>query len=1313
MDTKVSLKRSQAFISYGRKESRAFAAKLYHRLKEIGIQSWFDQNDIPLGIDFQDQIDDGIEKADNFIYIMAPHSIQSPYCGKEIDLALSSSKRIIPIMHIEPQTKDMWEMIRPQVYQINWIYMRQKFDPSVDLLLWEDLDDFETKFADLVKLLRSQENYVAQHTEILTKAIEWERHQKRRNYLLLGEDRLIAEKWLNTEFNTELPPCRPSDLHAEFICESKKNANRMFTEAFFCFASDDLLEKNKIQRELEKHCITTWTNIRDIKPGEKYSEAIKEGIEQTNTLVFLISNQSLLSEYCLFELKYAKELNKQIIPVLIEEVDKNNLPDFLQQLQYISIVNSKTVADKEKKSDFLQKTDELVAAIHSDMDYFEQHKQVLVQALTWSRNHKDNSLLYYGKKLEKAENWITLTATRPENNRATTLQNEFILSSRQCTEKHAAEIFITYDSSDLDFASLINHELQNYSRSTWIDLEDITATENIVKEVEHGIENADNLLFILSPGSVKSQYCIQQFNLAAQQNKRVITVLYNDVNEKDIPAEFSSNKWIDFQLQRAEFQKSFADLLRTLDTDREHVRLHTRWQQRAREWDKNNRNSDLLLRGTEYQMAMQWINQAQNENKSPKPTSLQMEYFAKSKQAIERIKKIWKAVQITITGLLIISVILGIVANFQRKKAEKNWRLSQSNLYANLSAQELTKDHTKSYAYADSAIQFSPQNQTALTAQLNAWFQTDAFYKTLNSFSYGVNWMDISPDENTFALACNNAMIHLVKPDGSMIKTLKGHDADVLSVNFSTDGKYLVSGGRDSLTILWDANGNLIRKIKIHNGSVLFTVFSNDNHLILSAGEDSVALLCDLTGKIIARFPHKGMVRCANFSASGELIITCGDDNKAILWDIKGKKLKEFIHPVHVNYASFAPDDKQMVTASGEFNISDYAVRIWNTNGELLNTPIKHSRTIKYAAFSADGQKIISSSFDYTTKIFDLSSDTVRTLLGHTDVVNRAILSKDGKRLYTCSGDKVSMDNTFRVWDLARKNSQITRLPGVTHAVAFSPNGSLFYFAGDNGELIIYHNNLMLSIKKLHRQRINSIVLSPNAKQLLTASDDSTAKISDLKGNLIHEFKERCEVKSACFSPNGNNILISLADGKIKMYECNGKDLILITSHHSQVNQVCFSPDGKNILSASDDSTARIFDISGKELLALRGNAGIVNHITVSPDNRFVVTSQADSVAIVWNYEGNIIARLKLHEDLVNSANFSDDGKYLITSGGMGDRKAILWRTSDFKPVYKFDHVLYSQVKWAGFFGNSNVVMALINNLDFNKYYLKMYYFEN
>lgn len=47
------------FISYGRADSLDFAIKLHARLVEQGLNVWFDKEGIPLGVDYQKQIDDG------------------------------------------------------------------------------------------------------------------------------------------------------------------------------------------------------------------------------------------------------------------------------------------------------------------------------------------------------------------------------------------------------------------------------------------------------------------------------------------------------------------------------------------------------------------------------------------------------------------------------------------------------------------------------------------------------------------------------------------------------------------------------------------------------------------------------------------------------------------------------------------------------------------------------------------------------------------------------------------------------------------------------------------------------------------------------------------------------------------------------------------------------------------------------------------------------------------------------------------------------------------------------------------------------
>ncbi|GAA4838922.1 toll/interleukin-1 receptor domain-containing protein [Algivirga pacifica] len=103
---KTNILLRDVFISYGRGESMALVARLHQQLMLEGVNVWFDKVNIAHGEDYQLQIDHGIERADNFIFVIAPHSIRSIYCLIELGHAIKFGKRIIPIVHVMPDSGD-------------------------------------------------------------------------------------------------------------------------------------------------------------------------------------------------------------------------------------------------------------------------------------------------------------------------------------------------------------------------------------------------------------------------------------------------------------------------------------------------------------------------------------------------------------------------------------------------------------------------------------------------------------------------------------------------------------------------------------------------------------------------------------------------------------------------------------------------------------------------------------------------------------------------------------------------------------------------------------------------------------------------------------------------------------------------------------------------------------------------------------------------------------------------------------------------------------------------------------------------------
>ncbi|MGK7873783.1 MAG: toll/interleukin-1 receptor domain-containing protein [Xenococcaceae cyanobacterium] len=1217
-----------AFISYGRADGKAFASKLCNLLTDHNIKVWFDQNDIPPAVDWRNQISAGIERAKNLLFIITPYSIKSTYCLEELETAHNLNKRIIPVLYIRVPRDNRPEPIR----KLNWIYFR------------DEVDDFDHSFDQLLSALHQDQEYVEQHASLYVQALAWSRNQKQTSYLLVGKERQQAEAWLNTQFTASQAPCLPTDLHCEFISESKKNANNLMTDVFLSYAEEDRAVMEEVRRLLFRQGLTIWTNKTDIKSGTHFQTEIHKGIEGADSIVYFLSNAGVHSDYCQQELTYARSLSKRIIPLRIEAVESGLIPTELQGLQYINLPPLSNIEQ------FQAQTDLLLKALNQNAYYHQEHKVLLVKALKWKAQNQNPSILLRGHNLNHFSDWIKQAKTNSDYP-PVPLQKEYVTASEELPAESSLDVFISYSRSDSDFVRQLNEALQMQGKTTWFDQESIPSGSDFQQELYRGIQICDNFLFVISPQSVHSPYCEDEVHYARQLSKRIVTVVYQPVSPSQIPESLSKLQWIDFNQHRGEFYANFNELVRTLDIDREHVSNHTKWALQAMEWKKNHKSRDLLLRGSEFAIAEEWLQDALQDNKNPPVTALQQEFITKSKETIaagvKREKRrvlILRSLLGLVSSALVVAIFLGVRAYAEFKRASRNQIQSMAGRAAALFKSDQQLDALTTALHARKKLvalgETSGESAEAVERVLRATVYLIFERNRLSGHRRNVLGIDIRSDGRMIASASADDTIKLWQPDGTLLTTLEGHRGTVWGIDFSPNGEWLASSSADYTIILWrrapSGKSYLLYKIlKGHSGTVLDVAFSPDSQTIASASWDHTLKLWDLNGKVLATLSgHQQEVYDVDFSPNGQLLLSSSGDQTVKLWQRVDTPERYAVmqtlsgHQGAVLEANVSPDG-QLIATAGE----DKTIKLWSVDGTLQRTLTGHIGAIRSVEFTQDSKTILSGSWDRTIKLWNTNGALLFTFRGHQDRVQDIELSPNNKMVVSASSDR-----TIKLWKV--------------------PDTLLSTFSG-------------------HSAGVLDVALQDQL--MASASEDNTIRLwqwNQQQVGLIRKPRQILRghkqlVLDIALSPKGEFLASAGADQTINLWDTQGKLLATLTGHGEPIRDVDISPDGKMMASASDDKTIRLWDIDQTEGLQVTFNRLFIEHesevyqIAFSPDSQ-VLASVGKDRQVILRYlkpvgQGSTgTLKLSGHTEAVRSVAFSPDGKLLASAGD--DKLIKLWK---------------------------------------------------
>ena len=397
-------------------------------------------------------------------------------------------------------------------------------------------------------------------------------------------------------------------------------------------------------------------------------------------------------------------------------------------------------------------------------------------------------------------------------------------------------------------------------------------------------------------------------------------------------------------------------------------------------------------------------------------------------------------------------------------------------------------------------------------------------------------------------------------------------------------------------------------------------------------GRIRIASVLRQAPKLVQVWPHKDMVTSADFSSRGQVLTACRDGTVQV-WDRNtGKRVIPALQlGQSVYYAAFSPDGNRLVTCS-----ADQAARIWDARtGAQIGAGMDHSTRNRQDAN-------ISASF-----------------------------SPDGSLVVSCGGNGVI--------HLTKTDDGLDKLEPIRHPVPltfvkFSPSGDRFAVGGSDGTFWIHDakTGTTLISQQGHQAAINYLTFSPDGRSLVTCSEDSTGQVWDTQtgqpiGARLYHGRA---LLTADFSPDGQRVVTSSYDRTARLWDAKtGAPVMHPFRHLHSVVQATFSPDGQYVLTSSHDQTAKLWDVvTGESVLTLKHN-GFVLWSSFAPDSHEILTAGQDGMAKLWDIAGALCTFPPVQEGKeITAICFSPDGKLVATGE---DGSIALWQTATGKLVVK------------------------------------------
>jgi WD40 repeat protein/serine/threonine protein kinase len=363
--------------------------------------------------------------------------------------------------------------------------------------------------------------------------------------------------------------------------------------------------------------------------------------------------------------------------------------------------------------------------------------------------------------------------------------------------------------------------------------------------------------------------------------------------------------------------------------------------------------------------------------------------------------------------------------------------------------------------------------------------------QTVCAHKDGVCRVAFSSDGNRFLSADINGVVHIWSTKESAdLRACPRFEGKVQTAAVSPDGRMALAGSRNgarSRLKLWDvATARQLCGWK-HDAEVRSVAISPDSRYCLAGlGNGNVALHDPASESDVYPFSaHSGAVESVMFSSDTEKFLSAGEDGYVRLWDtIRRRDLREFVQRGALRTVRFSPDNL-LCAAAGE----GPELSVWNlASGNRQSGFPTQQGEIKSVAWSADGQRLLSASYDKSIKIWDLHTQHEILNIALSEPVFAGIFGPEDQCAFT--GHYLGGIN---IWEVSTGRLLRTLLAHGSSAMALaaSANWSVLVSAGWDGDVQLWDFSRVSDYAKFEPRLAK-------ARQMLAADSNDPQALADL-----------------------------------------------------------------------------------------------------------------------------------------------------------------------------------------------------------------------